>query len=555
MDPRQITTRRTVHPLRGQPPPAPPRAFLDWPAAASAIFLLSAACLLAGAWLAFEPLLGISEYIGERFALVGTVQLYELTLLGAAVLLCRWQRGNPDAIGPAVLAAAFLVGGAVTLDLVSIDGPRATLACGAIGLALLALRYEVFSRVVVGRLGGWLCVGLGLLASWNLLAPGVLGLYRDLAIDPQMLGWWLASWWLVVGAGGALLAGAVRSFQPQADRDLPFLRRAGMRWILALVVLACSLVHLWVLGYLNSIELVLADFLLPIALVTLVAGELRARTWGNHSAADLAQLGVPAVLALGVALLGGHSEMTMAAPWASLAEPGPVLAWLALVGIRLGCDRGQPVMQRAALVCAVLAVWTWDYIPGASLNWPIGAYAIAVALALEAWRSGRTRLVAYGMMVALTVTLVHWDMIWYLAQHGVNAIPLAIGLDGLAILAVAARWAGSFPRATLRMAAWMVVFAGLFTLGSPEPLSHLPGWFAALMTLAPFAWLLRDRWLLAPLALPAALGGFVIAANHRGWAVIAIAFLLIGVALLVAHRRVRRDQRGTGLREPAPVIG
>ena len=199
--------------------------------------------------------------------------------------------------------------------------------------------------------------------------------------------------------------------------------------------------------------------------------------------------------------------------------------------------------------------WTWDYIPGASLNWPIGAYAIAVALALEAWRSGRTRLVAYGMMVALTVTLVHWDMIWYLAQHGVNAIPLAIGLDGLAILAVAARWAGSFPRATLRMAASMLVFAGLFTLGSPEPLSHLPGWFAALMTLAPFAWLLRDRWLLAPLALPAALGGFVIAANHRGWAVIAIAFLLIGVALLVAHRRVRRDQRGTGMREPAPVIG
>jgi hypothetical protein len=554
MNQDQIPTARTTRPAR-PPPPAAPRAFLDWPAAASAVFLLSAACLLAGAWLAFAPLLGISELLGERFALVGTVQLYEATLLAAAVLLCRWQRGNADAIGPAVLAAAFLVGGAVTLDLVSIDGPRATLACGIVGLALLAARYEVFSRLVVGRLGGWLGAGVALLAAWNLVAPGAFGLYRELATAPELLGWWLSSWWLVVIAGGVLLAGAVRSFAPQADRDQPFLRRAGMRWVLALVALAGSLVHLWVIGYLNSVELALADLLMPIALLVLVAGELRARTWGNHAGADLAQLGVPAALALGVALRGSPSELAMATPWASLAEPGPVLAWLALVAVRLGHERGQPVLARAAVGCAVLAVWTWGYVPGASLNWPAGAYAIASALALEAWRSGRTRLVAYALMVTVTVTLVHWDMIWYLSRHGVNAIPLAVGLDGLALLAVAARWPGSFACSSARIAAWAVAFAGVFAIATPGPLPHLLGWCAALALLIPFVWWLRDRWLLSPLAPPATLGALVLSADHRGWAVIAIAFMLVGVALLVAHRRVRRDQRAMPAAMTAPAIG
>ena len=91
-------------------PRSPTAGFLAWPAASSLVFLLSAASLLGGVWGILAPGIDDSARIGERFAAVGILHLYQVALLAVGWLLCRWRGGNPDAIGIAVLVACFAIG-------------------------------------------------------------------------------------------------------------------------------------------------------------------------------------------------------------------------------------------------------------------------------------------------------------------------------------------------------------------------------------------------------------------------------------------------------------
>lgn len=306
-DPRRSTT----HVMRGGRELPGQSVFLAWPAASSMVFLLSAACLLGGAWTVFAGLGIDPDQVRERLGMISTVHLYELALVGVALLLCRFQRANPDAIGPVILGACFVVGSAVTLDLVSIDRPWWTLAVGAIGLAAAVGKSRVLRHVGGGPSTTVLLAAMAALVAWNLLWPAVMGLYLHYSKSGlASTAWWMPGWYVVVLATALLVVGIVRDDGVGVERLRPFLRRAALRWVLGLAIAGCSTVHLLVLGFVHSLDVTLGEVLPVIALLCLGTADLRHRAAGRAPLLDQVLLVLPIILALVALVFQEHGVLS-----------------------------------------------------------------------------------------------------------------------------------------------------------------------------------------------------------------------------------------------------
>lgn len=328
------------------------RSFLAWPAGASLLYLLSAACLLGGAALVLAPGAGDEARAMERFTALGTVTTYVAALAGLAALVCRWKPGNGDAVALLVLLALFLPGMHAGLGTIASHFPLATLALGAGGLTLALGAGHQLQHRVTGAWGWRLTVPLALLTAWNALAPGLIGVaYRDDVRPETLLGVWLPGWWLVL-AGSAWLAFTAHRATPSESG--PTVGSTGLRWILTAVAVLATGLHQWALGYAFNLGLGAWDLLgVVIALALLL--DVLARRWGLLTDGMLA--GCEALLGIGCALaalsgdfaaapispvwlacyppvllgLGGLALLVIAWRFAEMRTAGAAIIWL------LGC--------------------------------------------------------------------------------------------------------------------------------------------------------------------------------------------------------------------------
>nr|MBA3939429.1 hypothetical protein [Planctomycetota bacterium] len=275
------------------------RAFIAWPGAASLITLLSAACLLGGAWGLLAPTIGDPAQVTGRLAVSGILATYLAALLGVVWAMCRWQPANPDGIAASVVGAAFTIAAGLTLDLVATDRPYITLLLGAGGLGLSVVAWRTWNRATIrpaatGPAGPGtaeepatpraLRLPLLLIAGWSFLWPGAMGLNAaltpvgaagpDRGLAPMTL--WLPGWWLVLAAALLLVVALARGAAPWSAAERGFLARPAMRWVQALVMLAAAGLHQFVLGYTAGLDLAWSDFAPLAALLLIVGSELRA---------------------------------------------------------------------------------------------------------------------------------------------------------------------------------------------------------------------------------------------------------------------------------------
>lgn len=538
--------RITTHVMRQGKQQPGQSTFLAWPAASSLIFLISAACLLGGAWTVFSNLGIDPEQIHKRLAMIGTVHLYELALVGVALLLCRFQRANPDAIGPVLLGACFLVGAAVTLDLVSIDRPYVTLACGAIGLLLAFAKGRALAHLGGGANNHLLLIALALLVGWNLLWPAVMGLYlRYSASGLASTAWWMPGWILVLGATALLLVGIIRDDRVGIERVRPFLRRSTMRWVIGLAIAGCSAIHLQVLGFLHSLDVTLGEALPLLALLCLAAVDLRHRAAGRAPVLDRVVLSLPCALALVAVLSEEHGVLSNPhAPGVVFAPALVLVAYAALVW-RLGVHRGQYHWRWVAAASAVLGVLLWGaHREPISFNWSLAALSVAAGVALRAVRGQQPLVLAKALVIATAIALLQPEVIRW--QLGTGLMPLAtlVTAVGVVVLAVVLTWRDGVPPAAARLALWLVTAGVLLTCGKYGALSlvALLGGGALVAIHAVAWWRTRDVWTLLSLSVPAVL--VALAPSNKGWLAVSAAFLLLAVGVGLSWLRVRAMQAG-----------
>lgn len=538
-DPRRITTHVTRHD-RQRPGRS---AFLAWPAASSMVFLLSAACLLGGAWTVFSALGIDPDQVRERLGMIGTVHLYELALVGVAVLLCRIQRANPDAIGPVILAACFVVGSTVTLDLVSIDRPWWTLVVGVIGVVAAVGKARVLAHIGGGASDRLLLTVLALLVSWNLLWPAAMGLYLHYSTSGlASAAWWMPGWYVVVSASALLVIGILRDDGVGVERLRPFLRRSSLRWVLGLAIAGCSALHLLVLGYVHSLDVTLGEILPVIALLCLGAVDLRHRAAGRAPAIDQALLVVPGILALVAVLRQEHGVVSNPYAAGAVFTPAAVMAGYAAALWCLGRHRAQEDWRWIAGGSAALGALLWG--AGANLvsfNWAMTTLVVTLGLTMRAWLRGEPESFAKFLTASATILLIHPQAILWQVDHGIPPIGSLLTVAGSIVLGVALMWSGARP-AIPRLALWLLT-AGLLVLCGGKGAASVQAMAGGVLLLAVHVgawWRLRDTWCLGSLLLPLAALVPVLMPTNKGWLAVWAAFALLAVGVAVSRARVRQ---------------
>ncbi len=529
------------------------RAFLAWPAAASAITLLSAAVLLGSAYGLIAPAIGDPEGVGTRLSAIAVLAAYLGALLGVIWLMCRWEAGNPDAIGASVVGAPLIVGLGVSLDLVAVERPGLTAVAAIACLSGALFGWGAWNRATGGRTPRGAGLPLLLVTIWSFAWPALLGLedvmakrHPDLAaLHPMLL--WIPGWWIVLAAGAWALVALLRGADPWGGGDRPFLGRPAMRWIALLLVLVASGVHQYVLGYTANLDFQWSDFAPLLALIALIGNEMRARGHGQSAAWDAAALFVPAAL-LVACVAGADPEDAMnrgpelARHLLMAQSPEATLIALALLGALLWWRGRREGMLIGAGGAAVAIALVWTVPPGGSLH---GLAAMATAVIL----CGAYAVIHRRARLALAAILA--------AEAGASLVPrVAERLDGLGLspavvdaavigltMLTAVMWRPQLlPAALIRAAAWSWTIGGMWCLvlghgGPHHPLLASVGVSAILLVAA---WRCQDRWLLAPLSVPACLAAPYLMPANKAWLGIWAAFALLGSALVVGWHRIRQ---------------
>lgn len=537
-------------------PRTAPRTFLTTPLTASMwrrffnvsgggiLFCLSALSILYGVSQIIGPVLAKSGALAKTLPCIGALNLYELALLAALVLLVAWRNVTGDAVSLVLLIALLLVASGVTLATVANDKPGVALLVGVGSLAIAAVKLWVLRRRIRLPLARLVLVGLAILLAWNFLMSSGMALMvkHDWDAPNVMRSAWLIGW-LVLLAGGVvmLLHAAVLSAGEARSREVhaPFLRTPGMAWVFALVVLAAANAHQYALTYIFDVPVSFGDFLPIIVLAGLLALELMRIFRRRADASDLVVASLPLVVIV-AAVREGAFLQRFGAGLGLLWHPPVVLgiAGGALVWTALRTKRRRLLYVAAAYVFGI--VLTAGVKPGASqaLHGQAFGYALALSLFVLGIVLRSAHLAAAGVVV-LSVTV--WRSEFFGEFGGSHGVPLAalVGLAaGLGMMAVFGIFPGGLPRGIAMLFAMVLAASAVRSFGGRSDLDYpvVSGLVVALVGGA-VAWRMGSIPLGLVLCVPLVRGFYLRTTDLKGWRYVALSFVLLAAGTLIGRSR------------------
>jgi hypothetical protein len=548
----------------------------------SLLYLVSAGCILWGVGLVLGPIWDKPEIAGEKFACLGSLGLYTLALLGAALLLVLWQQVYDDAVALTVLLFAFLVGSAAAIDVVAPDFAQPALGIGIAGLLLAGVIVEAEQRWLIGRWPVEVVLAVMALLAWNYLMPAVLGLSMgQKRTNLELMPWWLGGWWWVLAVGGVLwwAAGRAGDAKPQArpkareemagedeaEEAPPFLRSAGMRWLAAILVFAGSLVHQWGLLWAFNLPLRWGDLLPGLVIVTAIVLALQRQLYpgalGRRGSAAVAL--TPLVMCWWV-LVG--EVFSFDATWSLglVSYPPVVMALMAAALAYEAWVRGSKMMTGLAIGYGLHVMLFWgigvEYpVTLEDLNFWVTAVGLCVLAWMLAWWWNHPTLAGLGAGVAaLGLAILSNDAQWLHGYEGawfedMSALAVFVMLLGLGNLIVYTCWHRCLP---MRLG---VLTSAVFALGVlwccapiPENLVLATIWATvALMLIGTAAWISRNALMLVPAVAPLVIVGVLSSRQawrmmldavdrNRGWSLVLLSFVLLAAGLAASLWRAGR---------------
>lgn len=291
-----ITARRSPE------PPHPLQEFLRIPWA-NVLYLGSAMSILTGVSMVIRPIYDKQDHALEKFGVLGALNGYEIALLAVTIALILWRNIKRDAVALVVLMSAFLVGSAATLDTVAPGYAMAAVWLGVGGLLLAIGKGWLVSSYAIGRFTRTQWGAMSLAATWNFLAPGLLGnILTHGGLAEQLRPVWLGGSWAILLAIGLLILDTTRTSRDEnkAAPDVPFLASPLMRWIVLGIILACTLLHQWALAWSFNFDIYAGDLWLGTALLGVLACEVHRCTGSRYWKLDLFILGLVFLFALSI---------------------------------------------------------------------------------------------------------------------------------------------------------------------------------------------------------------------------------------------------------------
>ncbi|MEX2214373.1 MAG: hypothetical protein WD768_09615 [Phycisphaeraceae bacterium] len=530
----------------------------SWLWAPYALYAVSAACILVGISQIILPIYAKPDDppMLELLYALGALNLYEVAVIGVALVLVLWLKVVDDVIALTLIIGIFLIASTIALDQVASYFPAQAILFGVAGLILAALKLGAIHRYVTGRFERLLLVGLLGLLAWNALMPGLLGqLLASNQTHLDLITPWRLGFAVSLAAGVIMLFAAMRLHEGSAtceDDPRPFLRRPAMRWILAGIILLGTITHQYAITWAFNIPISWQELIPMSGLVALLVLELR-RAYGRRQVVTDSLLALaPLALALGVAI---GSRLAPSAPSTinTLADPSLFLVVIAMFLVVHGWRRGMDIMFIHAGLYGMAATLLIGFDPQLPftdkwhlLQWNACAFALSGTLAvLSAWYRSPT--FAWSAALAFAGSIATSDAGFALIEaYTLNRVAVILLLLGCFTLIAACIFRRTFSRAIALLAAMALVagvihcfFPSLQPRGAGLRVSMLDYPLAAgLITLGYIA--LVSGWthhyrLLVPGSIPLALA--MITQRHHGWVWIAMSFIVLALGAVASVRK------------------
>lgn len=250
----------------------------------SLLYCLSAVFVAYGIVKILGPVLAEGQSWKNAFGCILTLHVYELTLLGA-MLLIVFKKVVDDAVSLIILIALYLVGTGIAQGSVYDKDISLALIAGLAGfiLAIVKILLMRFGSKIPFR--NFAVIGLGILMLANYLGPVLLA--RAISVQPtqEMLRrdlWWTTTLAMLFGAGLVFyesLRNRSIPFKENPGKN-PFLQHPVMAYLFVLIVLFASGIHQYTMAYAFALPREYGDSIPVIALSVLLCVEIF-RHWGK----------------------------------------------------------------------------------------------------------------------------------------------------------------------------------------------------------------------------------------------------------------------------------
>ena len=237
---------------------------------ADIIYCLSVGLLIYGIAGIIKPILAQSEFVVEKLACVGIVNLYGVALVGAIFLIVIMRKAVEDAVFLTVLTSIFFCAGGIILGVTATNYPVATIVAAAIcataGIAELTL---LVKRVHINLADSLFSVAV-VLVLWNYLAAPLMGIFinlldgGELSVPVLMRQCWLSAELALLATGALICLAAFKRTQHSKLSSIEcrpeFLFSTLMGGIFTFLLLSGAAYHLHVLTYVFNVPHYFSDF-------------------------------------------------------------------------------------------------------------------------------------------------------------------------------------------------------------------------------------------------------------------------------------------------------
>jgi len=522
---------------------------------ASLLYLLSALSLLFGLTRIIGPVLAQSFDPAKLFPSLGVLYVYELSLLGAAVLIVRWRNVTDDAISLLVLMAVFLGVGGLALETVAHDSLPLALAFG--------LTLVVLGGGKLWAIRRWLAPGMGkvvtgvivLVLAYGYLAPVGFAKLNSRVDGIGLRTGWLAGWWILVIAGTILYVAAglcpsgdawrcgaaVREPDGGDASPVPFARTRGMGWIFVAVLLVTAVGHQLAVAHVFDRGANSAGFpwswpdLLPFASLALLLAVQYRRVfgcvWGRWDELLVLLPAFGIAVGLGAGWFGGGPGFNVQVLW----HPAVLSA---LIAVAMACKAyrlKRNIPWAITILYASLAVLSLDPPAGGGVAKPFWLLSVLLFAGGLVLMAVVTRRVGWAVAAAVAVGggVFASPVVQTAARtYAIHPWALALVTEAITLWVVYLVFPRTFPRVLARLAPVLFLLGTIWLFGEKSlALEVVVGVGPAVLMGAGVWWRSRDRVAAALYAgAPVWQGWRIIRANF-GWGCVLLAFLLLaGVA-------------------------
>lgn len=512
-------------------------------AGGSIFYLLSAVCILLGVAKVIVPMyeqIGLppGQAIEKLFCLVA-LNLYELMLLGVALLILLWKNVVDDAVSLTLLIAVFLIGSGVALDTIAPDFPLAAVLFGLVGCVLAIAKLSAMARHITGPLRRGTYAALAILLAWNFLMPAALGFAQSAQMSNlSLVQIWFAGWWVTLIGAIVLIIDLSRiphGFAGVGDAHQPLLRRQIMRWNVVGLLLVGTFVHQDALAWAFNLKLQVGDLLLALGALALLWLELRRAYGCRHTPGDVALGLVPLAAAITVIHAGSY-DTTATATIGLIAYPPMALLAIALGYAALALRWESATYTAFTVAYATAGALFFGTHPASPtvLNVLAAGCVLALGLAIiGALARSMLPVVAAALVLALSTSFDPKAMHWHAAQR-LEPWIVAMMLFGLLTQVIACVRPGGWRYALALAGSVMLSFGVWHCFGRHGSALHTPvsaalTGLALLVGMALVTWRTQHWWCMIPAIGPLVVALYQRLHAHVGWLLILCSFLVLAL--------------------------